>query len=227
MTKQQLLIVEDEANIAEVLIAYARAAGYSTTHMVRGDEVVDYLQNNRVDLILLDLMLPGEDGLSICRRIRQFSDVPMIMITAKKDEIDRLLGLELGADDYICKPFSPREVMARVKTVLRRFTPSHSDELKVGGFIVNPSQFTASYQTQPLDLTPSEFKLLTILLSHPQQVFSRTQLIEQIYPDSEDIVDRNIDTHVKNIRKKLSLIAPEKSLIESVYGVGYKYATEH
>ncbi|MEC4088155.1 response regulator [Pseudoalteromonas rubra] len=224
MNKLHLLIVEDEANIAEVLIAYARAAGYNVTHLERGDGVVAFLQHNQVDLVLLDLMLPGEDGLSICRQVRQFSDIPMIMITAKKDEIDRLLGLELGADDYICKPFSPREVMARVKAVLRRFAPKQQDELKVGDFIISPAQFTASYRAQPLELTPSEFKLLTLLLSHPQQVFSRAQLIEQLYPNSDDIVDRNIDTHVKNIRKKLSTIAPDQTPITSVYGVGYKFA---
>ncbi|KAF7781294.1 two-component system, OmpR family, catabolic regulation response regulator CreB [Pseudoalteromonas rubra] len=224
MNKLHLLIVEDEANIADVLIAYARAEGYNVTHLERGDGVVAFLQHHQVDLVLLDLMLPGEDGLSICRQVRQFSDIPMIMITAKKDEIDRLLGLELGADDYICKPFSPREVMARVKAVLRRFAPRQQDELKAGDFIVSAAQFTASYRAQPLELTPSEFKLLTLLLSHPQQVFSRAQLIEHLYPDNDDIVDRNIDTHVKNIRKKLSTIAPDQTPITSVYGVGYKFA---
>lgn len=225
MTKASVLIVEDEENIAEVLMAYCQADGYQATHLNSGGQVVDHVQNRAVDLILLDLMLPEVDGITLCRQIRQFSTVPIIMVTAKTEEIDRLLGLELGADDYICKPFAPKEVMARIKAIFRRVPVQADRSIRVAELELVPDQYRVSYQGEVIDLTPSEFRLLEHLARHVDRVFTREQLIASVYADENDIVDRNIDTHIKNIRKKIKLAAPQFQAIESVYGVGYRLAS--
>lgn len=222
MNKTNILIVEDELSIAEVLIAYCQKEGYIVTHFASGEGVVDYVKENDVDLILLDLMLPEVDGLTICKSLRQTSQVAIIMVTAKVEEIDRLFGLEFGADDYICKPFSPREVIARIRAVLRRLNQDDNDIIKQFGFKMEPNKYQVALKGHAIDLTPIEFKLLALLLNNIKRVFSRDEIINQVYSDTTDITDRNIDTHIKNIRKKINKVDPNHNFIISVYGVGYK-----
>ena len=169
-------------------------------------------------------MLPDVDGMDICREIRKFSNIPIMMITAKADEVDRLIGLELGADDYICKPFSPREVVARVKAVLRRIASSGKvpNELVFGGLAVDESAHRASVGNEILDLTPSEFNLLKVLMTHPDRVFTRSELMDKVQGYQFEGYDRTIDTHIKNLRKKISEKLPDREIIRTVYGVGYK-----
>jgi len=173
---------------------------------------------------LLDLMLPGKDGMDICREIRQFSNIPIIMLTAKVEEIDRILGLEIGADDYICKPFSPREVVARVKSIFRRMKFDNSpNKYSEGSLQLNNDKFEAIYQASKLDLTPVEFRLLSTLQATPGKVFSRDQLMTLSYKDNRIVTDRTIDSHIKNLRKKLQNAGAAQEIIHSVYGVGYRY----
>ncbi len=221
MPAQTILIVEDEIKIARVLSDYLQAQGaYATHHLARGDEVQDWLSQNQADLVLLDLMLPGKDGVEVCREIRRHSDIPIIMVTARSEEIDRLLGLELGADDYICKPFSPREVVARVRAVLRR--GGQSGAASATGLEVDRQRYRARLNGQKLDLTPVEFALLEALTRQPGRVFSRDQLMNEMYSDYRVVNDRAVDTHIKNLRKKIAAVQAEGELIESVYGVGYR-----
>ncbi|KGJ86606.1 response regulator [Colwellia psychrerythraea] len=223
-----ILIVEDEEKIASLLADYLTKAGYQTTTMYEGTEVVSTVKNNHFDLILLDLMLPGKDGLAICREIQEFSNIAMIMVTARVDEIDRLLGLELGADDYICKPFSPREVVARVKTILKRVNPSlrssnHTSIAEPTATLeLNSENYQATINQQPVELTAIEFNLLNILARAPGRIYSRSQLIDQVYQDNRIVSERTIDSHIKKLRKKLNAIESDNELVQSVYSVGYK-----
>ncbi|MBW9262677.1 MAG: response regulator [Candidatus Thiodiazotropha sp. (ex. Lucinisca nassula)] len=218
----RILIVEDEPALANLLEDYLRAAGFRTDAMREGSGVVEAVRDNPPDLILLDLMLPGKDGLEICREIRAFSDLPIVMVTARVEEIDRLLGLELGADDYICKPYSPREVVLRVKAILRRLQPAKDRAESVAGLELDESRFSASYRGVTLELTPVEFRLLKTFTDQPGRVFSRTQLMDHLYTDQRVVSDRTVDTHVKNLRKKLNAVSPEEEIIRSIYGIGYK-----
>jgi two-component system response regulator BaeR len=220
-----ILIVEDEAKIASLLSDYLqKIGGYQTHWVARGDEALGAFEEASPDLVLLDLMLPGMDGLEVCKAIRARSQVPIIMVTALVEEIDRLLGLELGADDYICKPFSPREVVARVKAVLRRVNAFESGTL-LAGVHIDKERHAASINNRQLKLSPVEFSLLERLADHPGRVFSRDQLMSAIYSDYRVVSDRTVDTHVKNLRRKLSEASPDTDLIESVYGVGYRFTT--
>ncbi|MEZ8820159.1 response regulator [Vibrio sp. 10N.222.54.A1] len=228
MTKPQVLIVEDEAHIAEVLVAYCQNSGFEATHLASGSNVINHIRTHHVDMMLLDLMLPDTDGMDICKQVRAFSQLPIIMITAKSEEIDRLLGLEFGADDYICKPFSPREVIARIKTVLRRVTPINSANQQASmiidsGFEMKPDEFEVRFEGALIDLTPQEFKILKLFLENTGRVFSRDDILNRAYSDTADVSDRNIDTHIKNIRKKVGQVSTGESPIRSVYGVGYKF----
>ena len=228
MNKQKILIVEDEAHIAEILIAYCQSNGYLVEHLSSGKNVIQFVKENSVDLMLLDLMLPDINGLDICKQVRAFSQLPIIMLTAKSEEIDKLLGLEFGADDYICKPFSPREVMARIKTVLRRVINNSAGVdathiIKHSGFEMKTDAYEVTFKGQFLDLTPREFLILKLFLENSGRVFSRDEILVHAYSDTFDISDRNIDTHIKNIRKKINHIAEEADLIRSVYGIGYKF----
>jgi two-component system, OmpR family, response regulator BaeR len=216
-----IMIVEDEEKLASLLGDYLRQSGFETVWIPDGNKVLPQVRERMPDLILLDLMLPGRDGLDICKEIRSFSQVPIIMITARVEEIDRLLGLELGADDYICKPFSPREVVARVKTVLRRSV--ERQEPVTGGLTLDPEKFQAVLNGQDLDLTAVEFKLLQFLYQNPGRIYSRSQLMDRIYSDQRIVSDRTIDSHIKKLRKKIAAVAPDEELIYSIYGVGYKY----
>ncbi len=217
----KILIIEDEEKFACLLKDYLVQAGYETVCVDNGNKAVAAVKEHQPSLLLLDLMLPGRDGLEICREIRVFSTIPIIMITARAEEIDRILGLEMGADDYICKPFSPREVVARVKTVMRRATQSVDNS--VTGLVLDSSRYQATLNSNPLDLTAIEFKLLQFLAGHPGQIFSRQALMDKIYQDERVVSDRTIDSHIKKLRKKMTTCAPHVHLIHSVYGVGYKF----
>ncbi len=215
-----VLIVEDEPKLAALIGDYLRQAGYATAALDDGLAVVPWVRDHKPDLVLLDLMLPGRDGLEICKELRTFTAVPVIMVTARIEEIDRLLGLELGADDYICKPFSPREVVARVKAVLRRSGRVAAPER---GLVLDESRYRALLHGRDLELTAVEFKLLQFLADNAGRIYSRSQLMEKIYPDQRVVGDRTIDSHIKKLRKKMVAAAPGEELIYSVYGVGYKF----
>ena len=221
---KSVLVVEDEAKIARVLQDYLEAAGCRVTVVSRGDQVLGRIQKNPPDLVLLDLMLPGMDGIEVCREIRKSSNLPVIMVTAKAEEIDRLLGLELGADDYICKPFSPREVVARVRAVLRRAHPEPDTQRVTAGPIeLDVDSLQVSVGQTLLDLTYTEFKLLQVLMAAPGKVFSRNELIQRVQGYDFDGYDRTIDSHIKNLRKKIAAALPDSDVITTVYGVGYKF----
>ena len=218
--KQTVLIVEDEETVAELLRDYLLASGYATHIIPDGNDVVPWTRLNSPDLILLDLMLPGKDGITLCIEIRTFSHIPIIMATAKIDEIDRLLGLELGADDYICKPFSPREVVSRVKAVLRRTQSTVRETEKL---LIDRAGSRVLINGKDLGLTLVEFHLFITLHAQPGRIFSRLQLIDNIYKDHRTVNDRTVDSHIKKLRLKISQTDPGTDLIHSVYGIGYKY----
>lgn len=215
-----IVIVEDEQRLADLHRDYLQQAGYRTRVMISGDGVVELVKQSPPDLLLLDLMLPEVDGLEICKQIRRFSELPIIMVTARIEEIDRLLGLELGADDYICKPFSPREVVARVRAVLRRSVrPTEPQQ----ALALDKERYKATLNGKQLDLSAVEFQLLYFLAGSPERIFSRDQLMDHIYTDRRIVCDRTIDSHVKKLRRKINAVEPDLELIHSVYGVGYKY----
>ncbi len=216
-----ILIVEDETRLAALLADYLKAAGFDTHRIAEGPPVADWVRLHQPALVLLDLMLPGRDGLEVCRDIRAFSRVPIIMTTARVEEIDRLLGLELGADDYVCKPYSPREVVARVRAVLRRAAPS--GEAEGGVLSLDEGSLRVRAGGREIELTAVEFALLATLHAAPGRIFSRDRLMDRIYDDHRIVSDRTVDSHVKKLRRKLEELAPERELIHSVYGVGYRY----
>jgi two-component system, OmpR family, response regulator BaeR len=217
-----ILIVEDEERLARLIADYLRAAGHRVQHLAEGTGVIEWIRRERPDLILLDLMLPGKDGLDICREIRAESQVPIIMTTARVEEIDRLLGLELGADDYVCKPYSPRELVARVKAVLRRTLVSEPP-VAPGPLNLHREELRVRAGAAEIELTAVEFALLETLHSAPGRIFSRDRLMDRIYRDHRVVSDRTIDSHVKKLRRKLAELLPEQELVHSVYGVGYRY----
>ena len=227
-TARRILVVEDDAKIADMLTNYLHMAGYATEVCGNGLQAVARVRAHAPALVLLDLMLPGLDGLAVCQAVRQFSRVPIIMVTARVDEIDRLLGLDTGADDYICKPFSPREVVARIKALLRRaegILAGLESSTDSQAFQVNEGGQTITWSNKPLGLTPVEFRLLRLLLSHPGQVFARARLLDSLHEDMRDTSDRAIDSHIKNLRRKLEQAGANQVDIVSVYGVGYRLDT--
>jgi len=218
-----VLIVEDERKIAALLRDYLEQDHYRTHCIEDGGAVDAWLANNQPDIVLLDIMLPNKDGLTICRELRARSNVPIILVTARVEEIDRLLGLELGADDYVCKPFSPREVVARVKALLRRVERVETDPAAASrGLAIDADKFSAAIDGHALNLTPIEFRLLALLASQPGRVFSRDQLMDRIYVDGRVVSDRTVDSHVKNLRQKVHEAVGSDDVIRSIYGVGYK-----
>jgi len=221
MTAPLVLLVEDEPRIAEIQLTYLKQAGLRTHHLPRGDQVVDYVRASAPDLIVLDVMLPGLDGVSVCTALRAFSNVPIIMVTARVDESDRLLGFEAGADDYLCKPFSPREMVARVQAQLRRAPSVAARPSQL--LRIDPEQQRAYWKDVGLALTAQQFRLLQVLAGQPGRIFSRAQLLEQAFPHGEQLFDRAIDTQIKNLRKKLAAEIPGEEFIHSVYGVGYRF----
>jgi len=217
----ELLIVEDEPKIAAALRDWLTAAGYAVAVRDSGDGVVELVRAQPPDLLLLDVMLPGEDGLSLCRRIREFSDLPIILVTARVEEIDRLLGLDLGADDYICKPFSLRELGARVRALLRRTRPPARGAAEDSGIVLDPDRFEVRVGGSALALTPVEFRLLRRLMEKPGKVYSRSQLLDASYEDHRIVSDRTVDSHIRNLRRKFGEAGHDP--IESVYGVGFRF----
>ena len=230
-----VVIVEDEVKIAELLRDYCEQAGYPTLLFHDGDEAHAWLQHNPARLVLLDLMLPGTDGLTICQGLRKHSDIPVIMITAQVEEIDRLLGLGLGADDYICKPFSPREVIARIKVILRRVEKGAHEarqpgighpkinEAEIDKLSLNENSLEVSCADKSVELTAVEFKMFKILFDSPGRIYSRDHLMSHIYEDNRIVSYRTIDSHIKKLRKKLMRLDIPNDPVCSVYGVGYKY----
>lgn len=224
-----IAIVEDEPKLASLLSDYLQADGFDTIVYDNGANALEQLKISTPDFVLLDLMLPGLDGMSICRELRKVSNVPIIMITARVEEIDRLLGLEIGADDYICKPFSPREVIARIKTVLRRVAPVtvelSSEPTCDDGFFIDEGAAMVRVAGNECALTSVELNLLKTLHSSPGRIFNRNQLMTRIYSDNRVVSDRTIDSHVKKLRQKLEALQPDVQYIYSVYGIGYKFET--
>lgn len=216
-----ILIVEDEPKLASLLADYLRQAEYEAHIVDDGNRVIDTIKTLQPAAVLLDLMLPGRDGISLCRDIRTFSQVPILMVTARVEEVDRLLGLELGADDYICKPFSPREVVSRVKAVLRRVRGS--DIKTSNGFELDEHRLEIRFDQQAVTLTAVEFQLLSRLASEPGRIFSRDHLMSTMYNDHRIVSDRTIDSHIKKLRKKLAEIWPQHEFVHSVYGAGYRF----
>lgn len=218
----KIVIVEDEQKLASLLDEYLTQAGFITQVIHDGTEALNTIPDQKADLVLLDLMLPGTDGMTICRELRTTSTVPIIMTTARVEEIDRLLGLEIGADDYICKPYSPREVVARVKAVLRRGNYTQGTDPNEH-FKINPNEATVTINEKRIELTAVELKLLQTMAESPGRIYNRDQLMTRIYPDNRIVSDRTIDSHVKKLRQRLAKLAPNTDYIHSVYGLGYKF----
>jgi two-component system alkaline phosphatase synthesis response regulator PhoP len=223
-----ILIVEDEPELVKVLRSYLEKAHFDVLTAYRGDTGLSIWEHKRPDLVILDLNLPGVDGLDVARQIRRKSDTPLIMLTARVEEADRLIGLELGADDYITKPFSPREVVARVRAVLRRSTsaPAGPAVLRAGDLEIDLDAHAVTRAGQLVGLTPTEFGLLTTLLSQPGRAFTRLQLLEAVQGTAYEGYERTIDAHIKNLRAKIEPNTKNPRLIETVFGVGYRLVKE-
>lgn len=220
----RILVVEDEHAIADVLTGYLTHAGYRAEHIGDGRLALEAIRRDPPALVILDLMLPGLDGVAVCREVRVFSSLPIIMVTARVEEVDRLLGLECGADDYICKPFSPREVVARVRTVLRRTTMGVHAGTTAGTLVaIDPVGQRITVDGHRLDLTPTEHRLLCLLAQNPGRIQSRQQILERVYQEADGASDRIVDSHIKNIRRKIAAVLPGVDLIHSVYGIGYRF----
>jgi two-component system, OmpR family, alkaline phosphatase synthesis response regulator PhoP len=225
MAQYTVLIVDDDIKLAKLLKAYFEKDGFVTFLAHDGYHALQQTRERKPDIIVLDLMLPGLDGWEVCRKIRKEDDVPIIMLTARDEETDRLIGLEIGADDYVTKPFSPREVVARAKVILRRThkTVIKPEPIKVGGLVVDVERHQATQHGVALDLTPTEFKILEILAANPGRVFSRLQIVEQVQGYAFDGYERTIDAHIKNLRRKIETNPKEPQYIQTIYGVGYKF----
>lgn len=231
---QKILVVEDQPKLAQVHKEYIEQSGFDAYILNDGLDVIPWVKSNIPDLVVLDIMLPGKDGVTLCREIRQFSNVPIIMVTAKVEETDRIIGLELGADDYVCKPVSPKELVARVRANIRRIelgqtskyvTQSYRIE-DIDGVSIHESKYKASLNGKPLDLTAIEFQLLLTLVRRPGRIMTREQIMQKIYSDRRIVSDKTIDSHIKKIRKKLAEIDPDSEYIHALYGVGFKYEKE-
>ncbi len=223
--KQTVLVVDDEPQIVKVMRAYLEKAGFPVVSAASGPDALDVFFQQRPDFVILDLNLPGMDGLDVFREIRRESDVPVLMLTARAEEADRLIGLELGADDYVVKPFSPREVVARVRTVLRRANPKPADLselLEVGDLQIDLSEHSVKRGGDAVELTPTEFELLAAMARQPRRVFSRLQLLELAQGDAYEGYERTIDAHIKNLRLKIEPNPKSPVYIHTVFGVGYK-----
>lgn len=225
---ERILVVDDEPKIIKLAQDYLEQAGYRIVTALTGPTALTAARHEKPDLVVLDLNLPGMDGLDVCRTLRRESDVPIIMLTARVDEIDRLIGLEVGADDYITKPFSPRELVARVRAVLRRAQGEvrPSSVLQVGELEIDLNGHRVSRAGQALSLTRTEFQLLAVLAQHPGQTFSREQLLDRLHGVIYQGFDRSVDSHIKNLRRKVEPDPLAPTYIHTVYGVGYKFTDE-
>jgi len=229
MASGTVLVVDDEPKVCDLLRAYLERIGYAVACAGDGRAALTEIERRRPDLVLLDLNLPGMDGIEVCTTLRKTSDVPIIMLTARDEEADRIVGLELGADDYVTKPFSPREVVARVKAVLRRRDVSGGDRrpVIVGELVIDPSRYEVTYRGNRLRLTSREFAILEHLARNPGHVYSRTQLLDNVFGIDFEGYERTVDAHIKNIRQKMVESAPEAfTPLTTVRGVGYKLEAE-
>jgi DNA-binding response OmpR family regulator len=223
---QKILVVDDELDIVKVVRAYLERGGFRVITASDGQQALAAFRHEKPDLIVLDLNLPRMDGLDVCRAIRRESDTPIIMLTARVEEADKLIGLEIGADDYIVKPFSPREVVARVRTVLRRSGGAASDQpaaISIGDLVIDPVKHEVQLAGRSIDLTPMEFTLLQTLAARPGRAFSRMDLLEAAQGESYEGYERSIDVHIKNLRQKLGDEPRNPKYILTVYGIGYKF----
>lgn len=223
-----ILVVDDEPEIVKLVRAYLEQAGYRVAIAQNGREALTVARHEKPDLVILDLTMPEMDGLEFTRRLRQERNTPIIMLTARVEETDRIVGLELGADDYVTKPFSPREIVARVRAVLRRVQPEPESAkvLRVGDLVLNQSEHSLTVAGQPVSLTPTEFELLTILMIHPGRVFSRMDLLERLQGEAYAPYERTVDAHVKNLRAKIEPDSSNPRYILTVFGIGYKFTKE-
>lgn len=224
--KNSILIIEDEPDLAKLIADYALAENFEVSICNDGTQALEILREKPFSIVLLDLMLPGLDGISLCREFREFSETPVVMVTAKVEEIDRLLGLEIGADDYVCKPFSPRELMARCKTILRRYKPVAADSKATiieSPFQINTQSHQIQFRANVMELTRSEYLILSYLITNPGRIFSRAQLLDIAGEDKLDVTERAVDSHIKNIRKKILAIDENAQAIHSIYGLGYRF----
>jgi two-component system alkaline phosphatase synthesis response regulator PhoP len=221
-----VLVVEDESQIAQIVRDYLQHAGFAVITAADGREALARVRERRPDLVLLDLGLPAIDGMEVARQLRQSGNTPIIMLTARVEETDRLRGLDAGADDYITKPFSPREVVARVRAVLRRAEPhgGRADILQRADLVIDVPKMTVTRRGAPIDLTPTEFQLLAALASQPGRIFTRSQLLDAVRGVEVDSFERAIDAHIKNIRRKLEADSRSPRYLLTVYGIGYKFA---
>jgi DNA-binding response OmpR family regulator len=223
MTKK-ILVVDDETQIVKVLKAYLEQVGYQVVTAVDGKSALAVFQREKPDFMVLDLNLPGLDGLEVCRTVRRQSNIPILMLTARAEEADKLIGLELGADDYVVKPFSPREVVARVRTIFRRASGEvpQAEIVRVGGLQIDLDQHSVTVSEHPVELTPTEFDILVVLARQPKRVFTRLQIMEQAQGSAFEGYERTIDAHIKNIRFKIEPDPKNPTFIQTVFGVGYK-----
>lgn len=221
-----VLLVDDDPKIVRLLRSYLEKEGFGVLAAHDGAAALQQYRDHRPDILVLDLMLPAVSGLDVCRQVRRDGDTPILMLTARDEETDRLIGLELGADDYVSKPFSPREVVARVKAILRRARKSadRPEPVRAGRFAIDSAGFTVLADGAPVDLTPTEFRLFELLASHPGQVFTRIQMVEQIQGIAFEGYERTVDAHIKNLRRKIGDNPRDPRIIRTVYGVGYKFA---
>jgi DNA-binding response OmpR family regulator len=226
MVKRKVLVVDDDPKIVELIRLYLEKDGYRVFAAHDGLEALDLARHKRPDLVLLDLMLPGLDGFDVCRILQAESDVPIVMLTARTTDDDKLAGLELGADDYITKPFNPREVVARVRAVLRRAGRESSNgpaELRFAGLVIDRRRHEVQVRGEPADLTPTEFRLLEVLAQEPGRAFTRAELLDSVLGYDFEGFERTIDVHVKNLRKKIEPDPGEPVYVHTVYGVGYRF----
>ncbi len=227
MKKRTILIVEDDKKISNLIKLYLEKEGFDTSTAFDGEDGLHKAIDDRPDFIIMDLMLPYIDGIEITKKIRHQSDVPILMLTAKSDELDKVLGLEIGADDYLTKPFSLKELIARVKAIMRRINSKDSDVnsevLKMKDLVIDRNKFQIKKKNNVIYLSPLEFKIVYFLASHQGRVFTRDQIMKKIYDYNEIVYDRTIDVHIKNIRKKLEDNPKRPVYIESIFGVGYKF----
>jgi len=225
---QRILVVDDEPEIVKLLRAYLEQAGYNVFTARDGQEALLVTRHEKPDLIILDLTMPGMDGLEYTRRLRRDKDTPIIMLTARVEETDRIIGLELGADDYVTKPFSPREIVARVRAVLRRVqpAPTQAEILRAGDLVLDQQEHSVVLDDQPIELTPTEFDLLATLMAHPGRAFSRMELLERLQGEAFAAYERTIDAHIKNLRAKIEPDPSNPRYILTVFGVGYKFAKD-
>jgi DNA-binding response OmpR family regulator len=224
-----ILIVEDDQKTASLVSLYLQREGYATAMAHDGVEALQLARQRNPMLVILDLMLPRLDGWEVCRQLREFSDVPILMLTARGEELDRVLGLTMGADDYLVKPFSPRELVARVKAILRRLQPGTRDKsarLILGGLILDIQRHRLTVSGRQIALTPSEFKLLRTLMAAPGRLFTREQLLDALYPHGEEVVDRVIDVHIGKLRQKIENDPANPHYIVTVRGYGYQFAED-